>query len=161
GTGATAGPTGGWPFFAASPNGRLLAVISWGQGDAGTIELIDTSDLHVVTRIRYAESEPNGLAFSPDSKTLPVNSIHLPNSNKRQAQSYVRLWDVGSGKPMTSNLPGIPPGVWLWTITFSPDGHTLVGGGPAYATRKANPDDASGRVYLWTTAAPGEPPESF
>jgi WD40 repeat protein len=139
----------------------LLAVISWApRGEAGTIELIDTSDLHAIRRIRYAKGEPVGLAFSPDSTTLGVSSITFTD-DETQDQSYVRLWDVDSGKPMTSDLPGIPPGVWLWVIAFSPDGHTLACGGPVYPTKDASLDAASGRVFLWTTTAPGQLPDSF
>jgi WD40 repeat protein len=100
------------------------------------------------------------LAFSPDSTTLAVGSITFTD-DERQDQSYVRLWDVDSGKPMTSDLPGIQTGVWLWSIAFSPDGHTLAGGGPVYPTKDASLDAASGRVYLWSTAAPGQLAGSF
>jgi WD40 repeat protein len=100
------------------------------------------------------------LAFSSDSTTLAVGSI-IGTGDETQDQSYVRLWDVDSGKPVTSDLPGIPAGVWLWTIAFSPDGRTLAGGGPAYPTKDATLDQASGRVYLWTTTAPGQLPDSF
>ncbi len=160
GSGATVGPSGGWPFFAMSPDGRLLAVISWPRDRAGTIELIDTSDLHVVKRIRYAKSTPEGLAFSPDSMTLAVGSVTYPH-DRTQVQSYVRLWDVDSGKPMTSDLPGIPPGVELWVVAYAPDGSTLAGGGPVYPTKDASLDEASGSVYLWSTVAPGQLADSF
>jgi WD40 repeat protein len=161
GSGATAGPAGAWPFFATSPNGRLLAVISSpGRADADTIELIATSDLRVVKRIRYTKSTPVGLAFSPDSTTLAVGSITFTDDERRD-QSYVRLWDVHSGTPMSSALPGIPTGVWLWSIAFSPDGRTLAGGGPVYPTKDASLDQASGRVYLWRTTAPGQLPGSL
>jgi WD40 repeat protein/DNA-binding SARP family transcriptional activator len=160
GAGAT-GPAGAWPFFATSPDGRTIAVISLASdGNRGTIALIDTSDLRVVKRIRYPESTPMGLAFSPDSTTLAVGSITFTGDETRD-QSYVRLWDVDSGKPMTSDLPGIPTGVWLWSIAFSADGRTLAGGGPVYPTKDASLDAASGRVYLWSTAAPGQLAGSF
>jgi WD40 repeat protein/DNA-binding SARP family transcriptional activator len=157
----TTGPAGGWPFFATSPDGRTIAVISLpSDGNEGTIELIDTSDLRVVKRIRYRQSAPMGLAFSPDSTTLAVGSITFTD-DETQDQSHVRLWDVYSGKPMTSDLPGIPTGVWLWSIAFSTDGRTLAGGGPVYPTKDASLDQASGRVYLWSTAAPGQLPGSI
>src|SRR5512132_3809241 len=160
GSGATVGPSGGWPFFAMSPDGRLLAVISWPRDRAGTIALIDTSDLQVVKRIRYAKSTPEGLAFSPDSTTLAVGSVTYPD-DRTHVQSYVRLWDVDSGKPLTSDLPGISPGVDLWVVAYAPDGSTLAGGGPVYPTKDASLDEASGRVYLWSTMAPGQLADSF
>jgi WD40 repeat protein/DNA-binding SARP family transcriptional activator len=161
GSGAIGTPAGDWSFFATSPDGRRIAVISFpSDGNRGTIELIDTSDLRVVKRIRYKQSTPLGLAFSPDSTTLAVGSITFTHA-ETQDQSYVRLWDVDSGKPITSDLPGIPTGVWLWSIAFSPDGRTLAGGGPVYPTKDASLDAASGRVYLWSTAAPGQLMGSF
>lgn len=162
GSGATVGPSGGWPFFAMSPDGRLLAVISWPPHQkASIIQLIDTSDLRVVKRILYTRSTPHGLAFSPDSTTLAVGSITFAKNDETRDQSFVRLWDVASGKPMTSDLPGIPAGVWLWSIAFSPDGRTLAGGGPVYPTKDASLDEASGRVYLWSTAASEQLAGSF
>jgi WD40 repeat protein/DNA-binding SARP family transcriptional activator/energy-coupling factor transporter ATP-binding protein EcfA2 len=161
GSGATVGgPSGGWPFFAMSPDGRLLAVISWPRDRAGTIRLIDTSDLHVIKRILYAKSTPEGLAFSPDSTTLAVGSVTY-SDDRTQVQSYVRYWDVDSGRPITSDLPGIPPGVELWVLAYAPDGSTLAGAGPVYPTKDATLDEASGRVYLWSTAASGQLPDSF
>jgi WD40 repeat protein len=140
----------------------LIAVIGWVRhGEAGAIEVIDTADLHVVTRIRYPKSAPYGLAFSPNSMTLAVSSITFPDDDKTHDQSSVRLWDVESGEPTTSELPGIPTGTWLWALAFSPDGQTLAAGGPAYPTKDPSLDQASGRVYLWTTTAPGQLPDSI
>jgi WD40 repeat protein/DNA-binding SARP family transcriptional activator len=128
-----------WPYFAMSPNGQLIAVASVSDpqfGRSGTIALIDTSSLRVVRRIRYRASSPMGLAFSPDSSTLAVGSCCGPN------QSYVRLWDVTSGRTQTSYLPGIE-GTQVWTLAFSPDGDTLVGGG---VVREGG---FGGRAYVW------------
>jgi WD40 repeat protein len=161
GSGAIGTPAGDWAFFATSSDGRRIAVISFPpDGNRGTIELIDTSDLRVVRRIRYGQSTPLGLAFSPDSTRLAVSSVTF-TGDETQDQSYVRLWDVDSGKPITSDLPGIPTGVWLWSLAFSPDGRALAGGGPVYQTKNASLDAASGRVYLWSTAAPGQLTGSF
>src|SRR5262249_56881513 len=147
--------------FATSPDGRTIAVISFpSDGNRGTFELIDTSDLRVVKRIRYKQSTPLGLAFSPDSTTLAVGSITF-TSDETQDQSYVRLWDVNSGKPITSDLPGIPTGVWLWSIAFSPDGRTLAGGGPVYPTKHATLDAARRRGYPLSSAAPWQLAATF
>ena len=151
---------GGWPFFATSPDGRMIAVISspptdvhccgsgpFGRG-SGTVELIDTSSLHAVERIRYTRTTPIGLAFSPDSKTLAVSSWTQP-TDPSSGQSSVRLWDLESGNALTPDLPGIPSGVELWTIDFTPDGNSIAGGGLAW-TGSANVDVAPGRVSLWS-----------
>ena len=111
-------------------------------GRTGTIRLVDTSSLHVVQRIHYPHGTPEGLAFSPDSATLAVGAW-----NGRLSESAVRLWDVVSGKPMTSSLPGIRPGDVMFATEFSPDGSTLVGG-----ARVLGPE--RGRIYLWSLGTP-------
>jgi WD40 repeat protein len=134
-----------WPFFAMSPDGRLIAVASVSNpqfGTAGTIALIDTSSLRVVRRIGYRGSSPMGLAFSPDSSTLAVGSCCGPS------RSYVRLWDVTSGRPETSDLPGIE-GTQIWALAFSPDGNTLAGGGIV------RDHGSGGRAYVWDLADGG------
>jgi WD40 repeat protein len=135
-----------WPWFAMSPDGRLLAVPSspeTGVGDG--IWLIDTSDLHVVRRI---PQELNGsstpLAFSPDSATLAVGTWNDDRSD-------VRLWDVASGR-MTGILHAIPAHQRLVALEFSPDGSLLVGGGgPVH----------QGLVYIWRPAMPNQPADRF
>jgi WD40 repeat protein/energy-coupling factor transporter ATP-binding protein EcfA2 len=136
----------GWPWFAMSPDGRRLAVVSPPQtGVGGGIWLIDTSDLHVVRRI---PQELNGsstpLAFSPDSATLAVGTWNGDRTD-------VRLWDVASGK-MTATLHPAPAGQRLVTLAFSPDGSLLVGGGgPVHR----------GVVYVGRPATPNQPPDQF
>jgi WD40 repeat protein/DNA-binding SARP family transcriptional activator len=128
-----------WPYFVMSPNGQLIAVASVSDpqfGTSGTIALIDTSSLRVVRRIGYRSSSPMGLAFSPDSSTLAVGSCC------GRSQSYVRLWDVTSGRPETSDLLGIE-GTQVWALAFSPDGDTLAGGGIV------RDNGSGGRAYIW------------
>jgi WD40 repeat protein/DNA-binding SARP family transcriptional activator len=161
----------GWPFFAISPDGRTIAVISsppehvWCNGagpcgrGSGTIELIDTSSLLAVQRIRYTRTTPIGLAFSPDSTMLAVGSWTQPH-DPTHGRYHVRLWNVESGKPLTPDLPGIPPGVELWAMEFSPDGNAIAAGGPMW-TKAANVDVAPGRVFLWSVAEPRQLPGTF
>jgi WD40 repeat protein len=137
---------GQWPYFAVSPNGRMIAVASAPGtqfGVSGTIALIDTSSLRVVRRIAYRSGSPMGLAFSPDSSTLVVGSWNEP-----RFRSSVRLWDVTSGRPETSDLPGIE-GTQVWALAFSPDGDTLAGGGPVR-------DHGNGsRAFVWDLSEGG------
>ncbi len=134
-----------WPYFAMSPNGTLIAVASVSDarfGKSGRIALIDTSSLRVVRAIRYRGSSPMGIAFSPDSSTLAVASCCGPS------QSHVRLWDVSSGRPKTSDLPGIE-GTQVWVLAFSPDGNTLAGGGIVRS------GGFGGRAYVWDVTGGG------
>jgi DNA-binding SARP family transcriptional activator/WD40 repeat protein len=137
----------GWPWFAMSPDGRLLAVTSSpGNRSGDGIWLIDTSDLHVVRRIQPGLNGcSTPLAFSPDSATLAVGTC------KGEHRGEVRLWDVASGK-MTAILHGILASDRLVTLAFSPDGRMLVGGGgPVHR----------GSLYVWRPGAPSQPAERF
>ncbi len=133
-----------WPWFALSPDGRMIAVPSAPAsafGRSGSIELLDASTFHVVDVIQYPDSSPEGLAFSPDSATLAVGAW-----NERRQRSDVRLWDVASGEPLTAELPGVPRRVVVWAMQFSPDGGTLAG-----AARVLGPE--RGAVYLWNVGS--------
>jgi DNA-binding SARP family transcriptional activator/WD40 repeat protein len=137
-----------WPWFAISPDGRMLAVISSPGADfgrRGTIALVDTADARVVRRIRYTNGTPQPLAFSPDSRTLAVGSY-----NADENRTDVRLWDVASGS--VTAILHVPAQQHLVTLAFSPDGSLLVGGGgPVHR----------GVVYIWRPATPDQPPGQF
>jgi WD40 repeat protein/DNA-binding SARP family transcriptional activator len=134
-----------WPWFAMSPDGRLLAVVSSPGNDfgkRGTIALIDTADLQVVRRIRYPRSSPESLAFSPGGATLAVGSV------SNEGPSDVRLWDVASGR-ITAIIDAPQRATGL---QFSPDGSMLVGGsGPVHR----------GLVFVWRPGRPNKPPDRF
>lgn len=121
----------GWPWFAMSPDGRMLAVASSPQTRVGEgIWLIDTSDLRVVRRIRFRLNQcSTALAFSPDSATLAVGTSEDRSGQcSGESRTNVRLWDVATGR-MTAILHPIPDQQRLVTLAFSPDGSLLVGGG--------------------------------
>jgi WD40 repeat protein/DNA-binding SARP family transcriptional activator len=152
-----------WPYFDISPNGRMIAVMSasdrqWSQG-GGSIALVATSDFHVIDRIRYPlrTSTPQAVAFSPDSTTLAVGSwrcLSGPPGTCTRSQGYVRLWDVSSGKPVTSDLPGIRRNGQIFAVAFSPGGRTLAAGGQIRSIGK-------GHVYVWNLASPPRLGDSF
>jgi WD40 repeat protein len=139
----------GWPFFAMSPDGRLLAVPSSSAvGVHDAIWLVDTSDLHVIRRISQdLDFSSAPLAFSPDSGTLAVGSW-----NEQEGRTDVRLWDVTSGR-MTATLHAMPANQRLTTLKFSPDGSLLVGGTGTSPHR--------GYFYVWRPGTPDQPADRF
>jgi WD40 repeat protein/DNA-binding SARP family transcriptional activator len=136
----------GWPWFAMSPDGQLLAVASaparQGFGRRGTIALIETTDLRVIHRIHYRHSSPQSLAFSPDGATLAVGSF------SDEGPSDIRLWDVASGRITAIFEPPIRP----LAIEFSPDGSMLLGGsGPVHR----------GLFFVWRLGTPDRSAKRF
>ena len=124
----------GWPWYAASPDGRTLAIMEtddWGR--SGSVNLVDTASLTSMGRIRYPHSTPQGVDFGPDGRTLAVSSW-----NNDAAQSHVRLWNPFAREPKGPDLPGVeafPDGGAVWATEFSPDGSTLAGGSKIGAGR--------------------------
>jgi WD40 repeat protein/DNA-binding SARP family transcriptional activator len=139
-----------WPWFAMSPDGKLLAVPSSPQGGGhDAIWLIDTSDFHVIRRIPAdLQGSSTPLAFSPNSATLAVGS--WIGSDFTGGRSRLRLWDVASGR-MTAVLQ--PVRQRLTALKFAPDGSLLVGA--------TGPSPHRGFVYMWRPATPDQPPGRF
>jgi WD40 repeat protein len=138
----------GWPWFALSPDGRLLAVPSSPEkhfNENGSIRLLDTRSMRTIRRIRYPDGSPQALSFSPDARTLAVTSV------SDQHDPDARLWDVATGHPVAT-LRGIAEGQRLVAIRFSPDGTLLVGGGTA---------QSGGTVTIWRPGTPDRPPDTF
>jgi dipeptidyl aminopeptidase/acylaminoacyl peptidase len=129
-----------------STDGRLLAVPSHaGFGHGGTVALIETADLRVVRRIRYTDSIPQALAFSPDSTTLAVASYDV-----EEDRSHLRLWDVASGR--MAAILHTPAHQRLVPLKFSPDGSMLVSGaGPVHR----------GLVWVWKPGTSNVPADRF
>ncbi|MFL5791415.1 MAG: BTAD domain-containing putative transcriptional regulator [Actinomycetota bacterium] len=127
----------GWPWFAMSADGKLLAVPS-SPGDrfnrSGYVSLIDMDHLTTVRTIPYGDGSPQAVAFSPDGRTLAVTSVG------QARPSDAELWDVATGHRVAT-LKGIEPGQRLVAIRFSPDGTLVVGAGSA---------PSGGSVYVWS-----------
>ena len=108
---------------AFSPNGRILADGSGGNGGEGTVQLWNIADpAHPValgkplTGLTYV----NAVAFSPDGRTLASGN----------GPGAIQLWNVADpahpvalGKPLTAPAQVV-------AVAFSPDGQNLAGAAP-------------------------------
>jgi WD40 repeat protein len=104
--------------LAVSPDGRFVATGSWDSGSLryGDLILWEVQNGREARHlkgpdVRGPTSAVTGLAFSPDSKRLASAMV----------DNTVRLWDVTSGKQISSFSGGNGP------LAFHPDGQRLVG----------------------------------
>jgi len=146
-----------WPYFAMSPDGRMIAVASASNrnfGRSGAIRLIDLSDLHVVRTIAYTGSSPLALAFSPDSSSLAVGSYSCSEPDDQGGcavrQAIMEVWDVRSGRAAPSSLPELPSNTQILSVSYSPDGSMLAAGGADFNRNIA-------LVYVWDLNRAGAP----
>jgi WD40 repeat protein len=110
---------------AFSPDGQTLASGSCGKYNQsgfcseGKIILWNVSDPTLPTPLDPLAGQGdyvNGVAFSPDGKTLASGS----------EDKTILLWDVASHEPI--GLPFIGHNDYVYSVAFSPDGKTLASG---------------------------------
>ncbi len=100
-----------------SPDGKLLASVSYGKGN-DVVTLWDPSTTQVVGTLAGHASLVRGIAFTRDGKTVATGG----------ADRSVRLWDVATrqqksilqGPKSTTEAPGTP--VAITAVAYSPDG---------------------------------------
>ena len=128
---------------AFSPNGRILADGSGGNGGEGTVQLWNIADpAHPValgkplTGLTYV----NAVAFSPDGRTLASGN----------GPGAIQLWNVADpAHPVALGNPLTAP-AQVVAVAFSPDGQNLAGG-------SAPGRPITGAIRLWNVADPAHP----
>ena len=121
---------GGVAQVVFSPDGSMMAV-PLGNGH---VPLVDLRTLKVVRTLAADTAVPptNFASFSPDGKTLATGGW----------SGVVRLWDVGSGRPIRHFLAAAGP---VYSVGFDPSGELLVTSGLDGTTRLW--DAATGKQF--------------
>lgn len=131
--------------MAVNPAGTLAAVVNSGRdgGDVDSVSLIDlTPDPLGTTPMRAIDvmavpDGAEGLAFSPDGKTLAVvaqnGTTNLPNTPFHHAHGRLLLFAVSAThgdqqmpQPLLRQIAEAPVGQWSQGVAFSRDGATIV-----------------------------------
>jgi len=99
---------------AVSPDGKTAAT----GNEGGTVRLWDVGTGRVKAVIAAHEESVDGLAFSPDGRTLASGGGHLWSGD-------VKTWDIGTGR-LLRRMAG--PSEGINGVAFSPDGLQIAAG---------------------------------
>jgi WD40 repeat protein len=104
------GHKGGWPSLSFSPDGKLLAVSSYGPGEA--VKVWDVRKAKEVATLKgFLGGTVLGVAFSPDGRLLATTGARQP----------ARLYDTATWK-VRRRLKGATGSI---AVAFSPDSKVL------------------------------------
>jgi WD40 repeat protein/class 3 adenylate cyclase len=139
--------------LADSPNGETIAV---GSTD-GTVHLWNTKTLRQIAVFHAAPAGIDALSFGPDGRSLLVAAEGLTPAERPNGHTYLRLWQVGAGRPrlQASLQPALGSVNWA---ALSPDGARVVAAGltpqQLKAHESAGPNNTlPGAVAEWSAAS--------
>ncbi|MBX3400362.1 MAG: DUF1080 domain-containing protein [Gemmataceae bacterium] len=124
-------------FYAMSPNGKLIAMISPGFG----LKVVDADTLALKLWDRSVDYPSAVCAFSPDGRWLAVPS------NDTGGKSEVRLYDARVEPKLIRSVATGRPQIHFTCLAFSGDGSKLVTG------------ELPGAACVWNLNGPGDVPE--
>ncbi len=124
-------------FYALSPNGKLIAMVSPGSG----LKIHDADTFALKLWDRTVDSPSAVCAFSPDGRWLAVPS------NDTGGKSEVRLYDARVEPKLIRSVATGRPQIQYTCLAFSGDGSKLVTG------------ESPGAVRVWNLNGPGDVPE--
>jgi DNA-binding beta-propeller fold protein YncE len=114
-----------------SPNGKFAAVSDIGNnsGDRASVTLIDLRSVPFrAVDVFSVGATPEGIAFSPNSTIMVVNSIDGSNLKVgnpfRTAESYIQLFSLNG--PFIKLLGATPVGPNAQGVAFTPNGQAVI-----------------------------------
>lgn len=136
--------------LAFSPDGRLLAAYRGSSRTNAWIHVYDVATGRAVRRIRDLVHRESEVVFSPDGRWLAASGVwHLDPTRKSSWHAAVRVWDVGTGRVVSTvtdlRIGGVSPPL---RFAFSPNGDQV-----AVASDRVPP--GGGVLIVWQWDADG------
>lgn len=115
--------------IALSPDGQTVAAAAQrmiGMKTIGGLVLIWNAKTGALLHsIPVQESPTYSVVFSPDGRTLATANSTL-DQNSNALTTVIHIWDVKRGVLIRTHRPHV---AWMKSLSFSPDGTMLAGGG--------------------------------
>ena len=135
-----------------SPDNRTLMIQSTEKTDSyyrnteqnNSIQLWDVETGKRKVSITEGLKNVNSVVFSPDSRTLMIQSTEKADSYPREEKGIIQLWDVETREPGVSITEGLKN---VNSVVFSPDSRTFM----IQSTEKADsyPREEKDIIQLW------------